>query len=60
MYFEVFQGMHNYWYWRLLADKNQKIAFCSQGYVNKDDALNGINMIKSCTAIADIKEIQKH
>ncbi|MHC5308145.1 YegP family protein [Bartonella sp. LJL80] len=57
MYFEVFQGVHNHWYWRLLADQNRKVAFCSEGYDNKQDAIKGIALVKALSQVATIKEI---
>lgn len=57
MYFEVFQGVRNQWYWRLFADQDKKIAFCSQGYNNKDDALEGIELVKCITQQVPVKEL---
>ncbi|WP_332066019.1 YegP family protein [Bartonella sp. CB189] len=58
MYFEVFQGVHNQWYWRLVSRDEQKIAFSSKGYPTKQDILMNIEQIKKITHKALIREIQ--
>lgn len=37
---------NNQWYWRLRAGNNQVIAVSGEGYVNKADCLNAINLVK--------------
>lgn len=58
MYFEVFQGVHNQWYWRLISGDAQKVAFSSKGYPTKQDILMNIEQIKEITHKALIKELQ--
>ncbi|AQX28268.1 MULTISPECIES: YegP family protein [unclassified Bartonella] len=58
MYFEIFQGVRNQWYWRLISKDQKKIAFSSQGYSTKQDTLMGIEQIKKITRNTSIKELQ--
>ncbi|WP_455476467.1 YegP family protein [Bartonella sp. B17] len=58
MYFEVFQGVHNQWYWRLISGDEQKVAFSGKGYPTKHDTLVNIEQIKKITHRAPIKELQ--
>lgn len=57
MYFEVFQGVHNQWYWRLISRDEQKVAFSSKGYPTKQDILVSIEQMKEITNKAFIKEL---
>lgn len=45
MYFVLYKSSNN-WYWTLYAANNRKIADGAEGYWNKQDALNGINLVK--------------
>ncbi|MCZ2204076.1 YegP family protein [Bartonella sp. A05] len=56
MYFEVFQGVHDQWYWRLMSRDERKIAFSSKGYPTKQDILMNIKQIKEITQNTSIKE----
>ncbi|WP_455473797.1 YegP family protein [Bartonella sp. B30(2025)] len=58
MYFEVFQGVHNQWYWRLISRDEEKIAFSSKGYPTKQDTLMKIEHIKRITHKALIRELR--
>ncbi|MCZ2328681.1 YegP family protein [Bartonella sp. F02] len=58
MYFEVFQGVHNQWYWRLISKDEQKIAFSSKGYPTKQDILANIEQLKEITRNTSIRELQ--
>jgi len=57
MYFEVFQGVNNFWYWRLYSSNLKKIAFCSEGFKSKKEAIDGIATVKAIAALAPIKEL---
>ncbi|WP_208435903.1 YegP family protein [Bartonella phoceensis] len=57
MYFEVFRGVHNQWYWRLISGDEQKIAFSSKGYPTKQDILINIEQIKETTCKALVREL---
>jgi uncharacterized protein YegP (UPF0339 family) len=55
MYFILFKSdKNNQWYWNLNADNHQKIASGAEGYVNKQDAINGINLVKKNAATSPV------
>tara|TARA_Y100000310_G_C20698991_1_gene827915 strand:- start:4238 stop:4417 length:180 start_codon:yes stop_codon:yes gene_type:complete len=55
-YFEVYQGKNNKkWYWRLKARNGQIIADGGQGYARKENALNGLRVVKALSYYADVK-----
>lgn len=48
MFFYVYRSTTNYqWYWRLLAANNKIIADSGEGYVQKQDCLAGIALVKA-------------
>ena len=47
MYFEVYRDTINNWRWRLWSSNGRIIADSAEGYVNKSDCLNGIDLVKS-------------
>lgn len=58
MYFELFKSTNNnQWYWRLKASNHQVVATGGEGYVNKQDAVNGINLVKSTTSTTPVREV---
>lgn len=55
MYFHLFKSdKNNQWYWSLKADNHATIADGSEGYVNKQGAINGINLVKKNAASSQI------
>lgn len=46
MKYVVYKDVQGYWRWRLYADNNRIIADSGEGYVNKQDCLNGISLVK--------------
>jgi len=46
MYFQVYQDNSNEWRWRLRAPNHYIIAVSSEGYVNRDDCLHAIGLVK--------------
>lgn len=53
MYYFVYRSTQNYqWYWRLYAANNKVIADSGEGYVNKQDCLNGIALVKASSNAA--------
>ena len=47
MYFVLFQSKkNNQWYWSLKDDNNQTIAAGVQGYVDKQDAYDNLDLIQ--------------
>ena len=48
MYFILFKSdKNNQWYWNLNADNNAIIATGGEGYINKHDAIIGVNLVKA-------------
>lgn len=48
MYFILFKSdKNNQWYWNLNSDNNQVIATGGEGYVNKQDAIHGLDLVKA-------------
>jgi uncharacterized protein YegP (UPF0339 family) len=53
MYFILYRSEKNsQWYWNLNSDNHKVIATGAEGYVNKQDALHGINLVKTNAASA--------
>lgn len=50
MYFIVFKDVQQQWRWNLNADNHKKIADGAEGYVNKQDCLHGIALVKAHAA----------
>ena len=46
MYFQLYKS-GTQWRWRLRAANHKIVADSAEGYWNKDDAINGINLVKS-------------
>lgn len=46
MKFVLFQGQNNQWFWRLVAGNGQIIAIGGEGYVNRADAVHGIQLVR--------------
>jgi uncharacterized protein YegP (UPF0339 family) len=55
MYFHLYRGAANQWRWRLVAGNGKIVADSAEGYVNKQDCLNGIALVQG-SAKAPIKE----
>ena len=55
MRYVVYKDAQNYWRWYLLAANNRKIANSGEGYVNKQDCLSAINLVKQ-SASAQVYE----
>jgi uncharacterized protein len=55
VYFILFKSdKNNQWYWNLNANNNKIIATGAEGYINKQDALNGISLIRTNAAVAKV------
>lgn len=55
MYFILYKSeKNNQWYWNLNASNNQVIATGAEGYINKQDAIHGINLVKTNAATAKV------
>lgn len=46
MRFVLFQGTNNQWYWRLDANNGQIVAIGGEGYINRADAVHGIQLVR--------------
>jgi uncharacterized protein YegP (UPF0339 family) len=46
MKFYLFKDQANYWRWRLVASSGKVIAESPESYWNKQDALDGISLVK--------------
>lgn len=56
MYFKLYKDSAGEWRWTLYATNGRKIADSSEGYHNKSDAQNGIDLVKSTTASTPVEE----
>ena len=55
--FELYKDKSGEWRWRLRASNNRIIADSGEGYVNKDDAKHGIDLVKREAPDAPVEEI---
>lgn len=53
MYFIIYKDVSGQWRWNLNAANNKVIAMSSESYINKQDALHAINLVKSGAAGAN-------
>lgn len=54
MYFYLYKSQaNNQWYWKLRSSNHKTIADGSEGYINKQDAIHGINLVKNGAANAN-------
>jgi uncharacterized protein YegP (UPF0339 family) len=56
MYFELYQATNKQWYWRLKSANHQIVATGGEGYVNKADALHGIDLVRSTSASTPVHD----
>ncbi len=45
-YYNLYKDSAGQWRWRYFSSNGNTIAVSSEGYVNKSDAQNGINIMK--------------
>jgi uncharacterized protein YegP (UPF0339 family) len=50
MEYQVYKDASSQWRWRLQAANHRIIAVSSESYVNKQDCLNAITLVKSSSA----------
>ena len=55
MYFQLYKDTTGHWRWTLFAANGRKIADSGEGYVNKSDAENGINLVKSTNSSTPVR-----
>ncbi len=46
MVYYIYRDTQGHWRWTLVAANNRKVADSGEGYVNKQDCLNGIGLVK--------------
>jgi uncharacterized protein YegP (UPF0339 family) len=56
MYFKLYKDTAGYWRWTLYASNGKKIADSGEGYNNKSDAQNGIDLVKSTNSATPVRE----
>jgi uncharacterized protein YegP (UPF0339 family) len=55
MYFILFKSdKNNQWYWNFNSDNHKIIATGGEGYFNKQDALNGIELVRQNASKSNI------
>lgn len=47
MKFELFKGTNGQWYWRYVAGNGQIVAMGGEGYVNRSDAIHGMDLVRN-------------
>lgn len=59
MHFETYQDAAGEWRWRLKADNGRTIADSGEGYKNRLDCIEGIELVKDAGVFeAKIREVQ--
>ena len=56
MFFFLYRDLSDQWRWTLYAANNKKIADSAESYINKVDALYGINLVKNTTYSTPVRE----
>lgn len=56
MHFKLYKDAASQWRWRLIAANGRIIADSGEGYVNKSDAVAGIDLVKGTDASTPVKE----
>ena len=54
--FELFKASNGQWAWRLLAANGKSIAWSGETYHNKQDAKDGIDLVKRNALLATVVE----
>ena len=47
MAYYLYKDTQGYWRWRYVSSNGRTIADSGEGYVNRQDAINGINIMKA-------------
>jgi uncharacterized protein YegP (UPF0339 family) len=50
VHYVIYRDTRNYWRWRLIASNGKVIADSAESYVNKQDCLHGIALVKSSSS----------
>lgn len=54
MYFILYKDSANQWRWNINSSNHKKIAMSSESYINKQDAIHSINLVKNGAAAAGV------
>ena len=46
MYYQIYRDAASQWRWRLRAANHRTIADSGEGYYNRQDCLNAVNLVK--------------
>ena len=57
--FQLFKDHASEWRWRLLAENHESIAVASEGYVHKEDALNGVDVVRHMRGATEVYQDAK-
>ena len=57
--FQVYVDASRQWRWRLVAANNRIIATSGEGYLNKQDCINAIYLVKTLAPTAPVRELQR-
>lgn len=53
-YFMLYKDVKGQWRWNIKAKNHKVIADSAEGYVNKADAIHGIDLVKGVTKVFDL------
>lgn len=56
MFFLLYKDRSSQWRWTLYAANNLKVADSAEGYHNKQDAIHGIDLVKSTNTYTPVRE----
>lgn len=54
--YELYKDASGEWRWRFRAANGEIVADSAEGYVNKDDAINGISIVQGGGDIVEVKD----
>lgn len=54
MYFYLYKDTRGEWRWSFNAANHKKVADSGEGYINRQDAINGINLVRNNAASSKI------
>lgn len=54
MYFILYKDANDQWRWNINSTNHKKIAMSSESYINKQDAIHSINLVKNGAATAGV------
>jgi len=56
--FQIFKSANNHqWYWNMVADNGKIIAASGEGYINRNDAVHGLVLVRQNAASATAWEL---